>query len=185
MAVQISLFQIIFEQFLKISPDLLSKYSTVQDQLLYLILVPHIILFLFLITFSSWVTGTHKKLQILTSVGTYIFLIWGGWYGTLIVPLFIFWFYGVIFIALSVFFIGRLFLHPSKTGEFAEVAKGLHRKLTEKSEKIKALDKEIEKVDRQLKSFGYGPYQPQQQQFIDYLKSQKAALEVEREHLEK
>ena len=44
----LDLFRLIFEQILKISPTLLYKYPTVQEQVFYLILLPHVILFLFL-----------------------------------------------------------------------------------------------------------------------------------------
>jgi len=173
----LDLFRIVFEEFLRISPDLISKYSTIQDQLIYLFLIPHVILFLFIISFAAWVTGTHKGMRLLFSIITYVFIVWSGWYGTMIVPLFIFWFYGAIFIALSVFFIGRLFLHPTKANEFGELAKGIHKKLTEKSEKIKALEDEINDLTAQINSFGHGPHQPQQQQYIDYLTAQRAALQ--------
>ena len=43
MATQIDLFDLIFREILKISPNVLYNYTLIQDQILYLILIPTVI----------------------------------------------------------------------------------------------------------------------------------------------
>ncbi len=114
MAVQINLFQIIFEEFLKISPNLISNYSTIQDQLLYLVLIPHVILFLFLAAFGLGLMGRvfgkpHHGFQLLVIIISYIYIVWSGWYGSFIVPFTITWFLIALVIGLFLFFINAVF----------------------------------------------------------------------------
>ncbi len=151
------LFTLVFEQFLKISPQLISKYTSVQDQLLYLILIPHAILILFLIAFGRGIVGRaigqHKGLNILISVVAYIYIIWAGWYGTLIVPLTIGWFFIAIVITLFVFFISIIW-HPAAAPAGAGLAHAVAGAITQRTigrqRDIERLHREIEAIDRSI-----------------------------------
>lgn len=79
MAVDLSTW--IFQDILKISPELLARYPTVQDQLLYLILIPHVVLFMFLYIFSLWF-GEHVIIRRIVLVATYVYVIFSGFYST-------------------------------------------------------------------------------------------------------
>lgn len=155
MAIQINLFQIIFEEFLKISPDLLSKYSTIQDQLLYLILIPHVVLLLFLWTFGSWIARGHSKFHILLSIVGYIYLIWAGWYGTFIAPLVVSWFTITIILAFG-FFILTYIIHPARGPALYKLTGELGGMIGEatigKGKKRKELEREIEEIKEQIVS---------------------------------
>lgn len=182
MAVQINLFQIIFEEYLKISSDLISKYPTIQDQLLYLILIPHVVLLLFLFGFGQTFIHEHKGLRLLTTITAYVFFIWAGWYGTILVPLAIGWFYILLGIGLVFFFVGRV-IHPSRASELFALSKAVGEKLTEKSKKAKVYQDEIDSLNAQISSFGHGPHQPHQQEYIDYLTAQRAAIQTKLDKL--
>lgn len=156
MAFQISLFQIIFEQYLKISPDLISKYATIQDQLLYLVLIPHVILFLFLFGFGLMLIKEHRGLRLLLLIASYIFIIWGGWYGSFFIPLTIGWFYIMLIFGFFLFFISKI-LHPFTAKNIgAQVAKplfdsvGYH--LIGKEKEREALEEEIKMVIDQIRT---------------------------------
>jgi len=120
----IDLFRIVFEEFLKISPDLVSKYSTIQDQLLYLFLIPHAILLLFIFTFGYWFVGNaHKGLRLIISLVAYIYLIWAGWYGTFVIPI-VNAFLPMLIISWFLFFIFSRVFHPLNLGGASGVIKG-------------------------------------------------------------
>lgn len=145
--------ELVFKEFLKISPDLISKYTTVQDQLLYLILIPHAVLLLFLWSFGSWIARGHPKFHILLSVVGYIYLIWAGWYGTFIVPIIISWFMITIILAFG-FFILTYIIHPARgpalyklTGEIGGM---IGEATIGKEKKRKELERQIENIDAQI-----------------------------------
>ena len=104
---------LIFQNILQISPQLMSKYSTLQDQMLYLILIPHIVLLLFIFAFSKGIVGRviggHPGFEYLFSLVAYLFFIIGGWYGAYIVPIMIAWFYIGLIAALAVFVLSAVF----------------------------------------------------------------------------
>ncbi len=152
----IDLFRIIFEEFLKISPDLISKYATIQDQLLYLVLVPHLILFLFLYGFGIMLIHEHAGLRFLLLITSYIFVVWGGWYGSFFIPLTIGWFYIMLIFGLFLFFISKI-LHPFTAKNIgAQVAKPLAESighhLIGKEKEREALEEEIKVTDDQIKT---------------------------------
>lgn len=66
------LISLILNDILKISPTLLSKYYTPQDQVIYLILIPSVVLFLFLYAFSKQIVGRivgeHPGFEYLVSI---------------------------------------------------------------------------------------------------------------------
>jgi len=109
---------LIFQNILQISPQLMSKYSTLQDQMLYLILIPHIVLLLFIFAFSKGIVGRviggHPGFEYLFSLVAYLFFIIGGWYGSYIVPIMIAWFYIGLIAALAVFVLSAVF-NPARS----------------------------------------------------------------------
>lgn len=147
MAFQISILQIIFTEYLKISPDLLSKYSTVQDQLVYLFLIPHLILLLFLFGFGLMIIQEHKGLRYLTTIVAYIYIVYAGIYGTLLVPLSISWFYIMLVFGIFLFFISKIF-HPLQAQRLGQQIGG---KIGASIGKSLGKEKEIEKLEDELK----------------------------------
>jgi len=99
----LDLMSIIFDQILKISPVLQSQYPLVQDKLIYLLLIPHAILLLFLYSFAMWIVQSgHRGFNILFMLIGYVFIIYAGFYGTILIPLFVNYF--VITVGISIFF---------------------------------------------------------------------------------
>ena len=84
----LNLSNLIFSQILKIDPSTIYKYTNVQDQILYLLLIPHIILFLFIYAFSigivARVIGGHVGFSRMMGIVAYIYIVWAGWYGMLV-----------------------------------------------------------------------------------------------------
>lgn len=143
----IDLFRIVFEEFLKISPDLVSKYSTIQDQLIYLLLIPHLILLLFLFGFGYMIIVEHKGLRLLTTIVAYIFIIYSGWYGSFLVPLTITWFTIMLIFAFFLFFISKIF-HPLQAQKLGHA---IGPQIGASIGKALGKGKEIEKLEDELK----------------------------------
>ena len=135
---------IIFEEILKIDSSLISNYPTVPDQLIYLILIPHIILFLFLSGFGNVLSHEHKGMQYLVSIGAYIFIIYSGWYGML-AQLASTWFTIMIVFGLILFFMAKIF-PPITAQKFGAVG----AKAGEKAFAFLGKGKAIEKIDREI-----------------------------------
>lgn len=155
LSTSVNLFNLIFTEILKISPSLLYKYTTIQDQVLNLILVPHVILFLFIYSFSvgivGRITGGHKGFSTLLGVVIYIYVIWTGWYGTFLIPLLNAWFIIALIFGLILFFI-TVIIHPARGPALvrlgAEAGKMLGGRMFENEKKIKKLTDELERLDR-------------------------------------
>lgn len=144
-AASIDLFQIIFEQILKIDPTLIAKYTAIQDQLLYLILIPSIVLLLFLWTFGYWVVPGHRGIRILLSTIAYVFIVWSGWYGTFIISIINLWF-PLILITFFIFFILTRLFHPLNVP-------GAHKIISAGFDQVKGSikkGKDKEKMEREL-----------------------------------
>jgi hypothetical protein len=178
--------QLIFETILRIDPSLLIKYTAMQDQILYLILIPHIILFIFIFGFMRVIGGEHKGLQYLVGIGAYLFIIIGGWYGDPLVGLFILW-WQVLLVVAIVFFIGSKFIHPARIREIFNIGKSITGKVTEKPRLAKKLEKQIRSIDRQIEAINSryrGTTMPRlAQREIDELVRRKAEVQAELEEL--
>lgn len=189
---EIQLFQIIFEQFLKISPELISKYAgSTQDQLLFLILIPHVILLLFLWSFGAWIARGHGKFHILISIVGYIFVIWGGWYGTFLVPILVSFFTIILALAFG-FFILTYIINPGRGPAFyklaGEAAREIKEKTLGKEQKRKAIEQEIDSINAQIRAIQNNPATTHeamsyQQMQLQQLKAHKAALEEKESRL--
>jgi hypothetical protein len=146
-----NLTNLIFSQLLKISSTNIIHYTSIQDQVLYLIFIPHIILFLFLYAFSigivARVTGGHVGFSRLLGIAAYIYIIWSGWYGTFLIPLLNAWFVIALFFGLIVFLITAV-MHPARGVAIEELGGKLGviagKKLSESIKK----DKNIEELYR-------------------------------------
>ncbi len=152
----IDIITLVFEQILRIDPSVMFKYATTQDQLLYLLFIPHIVLLMFIAAFSKSVVsrmlGAHTGFKYLVSIAIYIFFILSGWYGRL-TGILVNWLLVSLLIAFVIFMMSILW-HPSATGmglKLAGEVGGLIGKATVgKSKAIKTLKKELEIVDASI-----------------------------------
>lgn len=150
MVATIDLFQLIFEQILKIDPTVISKYATVQDQLLYLILIPHVIIFLFLFSFGIWIIKEHRGLRYLLVIVSYLYIVWGGWYSWIAEWLVGFFWWKLILGSAFLFFLISRIIPPARAMGLhklaGEAGASIHEMTMGKSKKRKALEDEIEKL---------------------------------------
>lgn len=146
---------LIFEEILKISPQLMSKYSSLQDQMLYLILIPHVVLLLFIVAFSrgivAKVLGGHRGFEYLFIISTYLVFILAGWYGMFIVPIMITWFYIGLIVAFGIFVISAVF-NPARSSNAMKFFGAAGQKAGEaaglgKEKARNAYQKEIDNLD--------------------------------------
>jgi hypothetical protein len=149
--------QTILVKILQISSSLLSKYSTPQDRLLWLIFIPHILLFIFIWVFADNIAslggGVHKGMRMLVAIAAYITIIAAGWYGTILVPIFIGLWQMILILAL-VAFVGSRFLHPARAKEMMALGKVIGEKVTEKGKIRKQLEKQLETVQKMEREVG-------------------------------
>jgi hypothetical protein len=146
----IAIFDLIFRTILKIPNSVIAQYPQFTDQVLYLLLIPHIIVFLFVFWLIKGVIPEHRGLGYLVGVGAYIFFILSGWYGNFI-NIFILWWQ--ILLGLALFFIlASRFIRPSAVREMFSIASRATRKLTKKSKEQDKLEKEIKSIQRQIEA---------------------------------
>lgn len=151
----VDLFRLIFEEILKVSPSLLYKYSTLQEQILNLILLPHVVLFLFLFGLGWAVIPENKGLRYLIMVVAYIFVVVQGWYGTFLIPLLQTWFWITLIVGLFLFFMSRI-LHPlTAKGLGATAGKLAHDigKSAGREKQIERLEEELKQVKRDMREY--------------------------------
>jgi len=179
--------QVILQDILKISSSLLREYSSVGDQLIYLILIPSLIILMFVWAFSGWITGEHPRFRILLSIVSYIFIIYSGWYGSFMVPIIVRWF--VVLLAVGfIFFIMTKVIHPIRGPGIYKLSGAIGRRIKDvtvgKSKQIEALEKQESEVRGKIKSLEKqlsdpkiqaNPnlvtyYQMQKQQYVDLLR---------------
>jgi len=142
---------LIFETILKISPELMSRYSTVQDQLLYLLLIPMVIIVLFLWSFGYWVSGrAHAGIRIMVSMIAFIYIIWSGWYGSIIVPILLAWF-PLMLGSMFIFFIMSHILPPLTANNATKVMKAMVNKAAGKPFETRRLQEEIQMLEKSIK----------------------------------
>lgn len=147
----VDLFNLIFVEILKISPNLLSQYYTIQDRIIHLLFLPHVILFLFLWGFGMMIVppstdNPNKGLRYLITLTAYIVIVYQGWYGTFLIPLLQTWFYIMLFFGLFLFFISKIF-HPLTAKKFGNVGTAMGKSLGEKM----ARGKQVEALEDELK----------------------------------
>lgn len=186
-----NLIELIFLELLKIDPLTMSKYVNLEDQVIYLFLIPHVILFLFLYAFSfgivTRVTGPHKGFSYLVGIVSYIYIIYAGWYGRLII-FFLGWLYIALGLAAFLFLISIVW-HPAATTAgmklVGEVGKQLAKGTAKQHEK-RALEEELDAVKKQIAELEAEAQrtgeEPQARAYIQMqianLKAQKRAIEA-------
>ena len=154
----LDLYRIIFEEILRISPTLLSdpKYYALQDKLIYLILIPHVILFLFIWLFGYWLVGSgHKGIRYLITAIAYIYFVWAGWYGTWVTPLILGWF-PLILISFFLFFIFTKIFPPLNVLGASRAISGGIEKATHKKKQRKRLDDQIDLINKKIRRLEQG-----------------------------
>jgi hypothetical protein len=139
----------VLHDILKISTTLISHYPTVQDKLLYLILIPHIILLLFIYAFSkalvARILGGHKAIESVLLFVVYIYLIYSGIYGTVLIPLFISSFLLLLIIGVG-FFVLELFFSWTRRQQFGILTREVASRVAQKYGKSKAFEKVEEEI---------------------------------------
>jgi hypothetical protein len=148
----INILGIIFDSLLRLNPSLVTQYSSAQTQLFNLVLIPHIILFLFIYGFAWIIVPTHKGFKYLISIAAYLsMIIMGEPYSlySMLTPFLIIWWQVALFVGLFFFIWGR-FINPSKTPELFNLGKAAAKSLTEGQKKRRALEEEIDIIRRQI-----------------------------------
>lgn len=152
----VTIFDLIFKDILQISPTIISKYPALQDQILYLIFIPHVLLLLFVYALSIGIVGRivkeHRGLRYLVGLAAYAFIILGGWYGSFLIPLFVNFFMIGVILALIVFFVS-IIVHPARGPsifKFFGLIGGYAGKRRTESKKEDTLRKRLEVIDDQL-----------------------------------
>ena len=174
---QVDFIKLILEQILRINPSLIAQYPIVQDKILWLVLVPHVVVFLFLFCFASWIVPKHAGLRRVLSVVTYLVLIVGGYYGSFIVPLVNAWFTILLVSGFLFFLLSRIFPPTSVqagTGILGEIL----THATAPAKKRKELEREIKELDNAISELEqYANQNPQARKAIA---KQIAGLRAER-----
>ncbi len=148
----LDLFTLIFTEILKVSPTLIAKYSTIQDQIINLIFLPHVILFLFIWGFGMMMmppektrANAHRGFRYLLSLTAYVVIIYQGWYGSFLIPLLQTWFYLMLGAGLVLFFVSKIY-HPVTAKEFGKFGDALGKSVGTRLAK----DKQIEVIEEEL-----------------------------------
>lgn len=181
--------KIIFVEILKISSSVLNNpqwAATMQDRLLYLIFIPHVLLVIFIWIFADNVSriggGTHVGIRTLVSIATYVFIVFAGWYGSLIVPIFVGLWQLILAVALISFVLSR-FLHPARAKEMMALGKVVGEKVTEKGKIRKKLEHERDAVRRMMREIQKSPARTQEgMQYKEMQLAQLRAKLAEIEH---
>ncbi len=146
----VDLTNLIFREILKISPTLMSRYFTLQDQVLYLILIPSVIIILFIWTFGYWIVGSaHRGLRLLISMIAYIYIVYSGWYGSFIIPIILAWF-PMVLLSFFLFFIMTRIFHPLNISGASKIISAGFEKGSRKGRDIKKLEHKIDMVQRKI-----------------------------------
>jgi hypothetical protein len=186
----IDLFQLVFEVILKISPNLLYKYTTIQDQILNLIFFPHVVLFLFILGFGDFLvpegrsTGRNRGMRYLVMAAAYIFIVYQGWYGTILIPLMQTWFTIMLVSGLAFFFIARIFSPKQADRLGTGLATYAGTKVGQslgKPKALAALQRELDDTKKQLAKNHNRLHDPSYHHNNPYT---MAALNAERKQLE-
>jgi|GEM_PF-3779151 hypothetical protein len=141
--------EVVFKVFLKIPDEFLSKYPTVEDKLIHLILIPHIALIAGLIVGGNAIAKGHSKLRFVILVAGYIVFIYGGYYGSLVVPLANAWFIPLMIFYFVIYIIMWIF-PPTAALAAGRVAYDVTRKIVGRGKEIELLYEELEHRNDEL-----------------------------------
>ncbi len=165
-----SIIEIILEEILKIPTDLMFQYTSVADQLIYLILIPTLVVLLFVWTFGGWIAGQHPRFRILITIVSYIFIIYAGWYGAM-ASFIVSWFALLLGLAFAFFIISRI-IHPIRGKAIYELSGAMGKRLKEVTvgkqkerevleDQIKDLQTQIDDIEAQLSPARVGSLTPE------------------------
>ena len=179
--------QLVFVQILKISSGLLSQYHTMADRLFYLIFIPHIVLIIFIYVFADSAArmggGIHMGMRTLIGLATYITIVFTGWYGTLLVPIFVNIWQMMVILGL-VAFIGSRFLHPGRAAEMMALGKMAGEKITEKGKIRKKLEHDrdaLRRMIREVNQMAVSTREGQQSKEMQIVQLKSRLAEIEHE----
>jgi hypothetical protein len=183
------LINLLFTEILKIDLFKFPQYTTLQDQILYLFLIPHVILFLFLYAFSfgivKRIVGEHKGFSYLVGIVSYIYIVYAGWYGGLVVW-FLGWMYIALGLALFLFFVSIIF-HPAATTAgmklMGEVGKTIAKGTAKEKEK-RTIEEEIDALKKEIAALNAEEQRATESTAKAYIQMQKANLEAQKRRLE-
>jgi hypothetical protein len=182
-----NIIEFVLMDLLRISTDLLRDYSSTQEQLVYLILIPHAVMFLFIFIFADGLSrmavpgpDAHRGFKVLFGIIAYITLIFTGWYGTILLPIFIVWWKIVLISALVLFSLNAI-MHSSMIAGLTRVAASAGGSLTKGAKERKVITKRLRVVEEQLTRIGPlaagGGYMYTAE--LSRLQAEKAKLEAE------
>jgi hypothetical protein len=153
----------ILEDLLRIAPKFISQYSTISDQLLYLILVPHVLLFLFIFAFAIGIVGRiigpHAGFRNIVGVTAYLVIVLSGWYGSFLIPWFNTWFTIALVMGLLMFVTSIIF-NPARSPVMANVLSSAGKKITGGIGAKRQKEKELAIVEAQIQTLISNPVQP-------------------------
>ncbi|MFP4046041.1 MAG: hypothetical protein ACLFS3_03200 [Candidatus Aenigmatarchaeota archaeon] len=107
----IELYDLIFKQILNVSQCTGSSgwgclTGDITHDVIFAFFLPHIVLLTFLIMLRGYPPfGGHKGLGNLFAIGTYVLIIYQGWYGSILAPFLVIWMVLLIIVALGYFFL--------------------------------------------------------------------------------
>jgi len=185
------LISLVLNEILKISPTVMTKYTTVQDQVLYLIFIPSVILILFIYAFAKQIVGRivgeHKGFEYLISITSFIYIVYSGMFGATLVPIFINWLNIAIVLSLIVFVISVVF-HPARgpalTKAAAETGRMIGEKITAKEKERKAIEQEVDAVKKELQGLRSEESRTLEPTAKAFIQMQIANLEAQKRRLE-
>jgi len=186
------LISLVLNDILKISPTVLTKYATVQDQVLYLILIPSVILILFIYAFAKQIVGRivgeHKGFEYLVSIVSFIYIVYSGMFGATLVPLFLNWLNIAIILSLIIFVMSVVF-HPARgpalTKAAAQTGRMIGEKITAKEKERKAIEQEIDTIKKQINTLEGEANRPGETEMARaYIRMQIANLKTRQRELE-
>ena len=180
----IDLMNLIFVEILKISPSLLSQYYTIQDRIIHLLFLPHVILFLFLYGFGLMIVPPpegNRGLRYLIVLAAYIVIIYQGWYGSFLIPLLQTWFYIMLFFGLFLFLVAKIF-HPLTARKLGGAGTAIGQSIgnsMSKGKKIEALEDELKFVNQRISKLKCKSNNVQAQFELESYERQKHELKKE------
>jgi len=185
------LISLVLNEILKISPTVMTKYTTVQDQVLYLIFIPSVILILFIYAFAKQIVGRivgeHKGFEYLISITSFIYIVYSGMFGATLVPIFINWLNIAIVLSLIVFVISVVF-HPARgpalTKAAAEAGRMIGEKVTAKEKERKAIEQEVDAIKKELQGLRSEESRTLEPTAKAFIQMQIANLEAQKRRLE-
>lgn len=149
------LYTLLFEGFLKLQECGGSQSwgcfnNEFQHDFVFALFLPHVVLIAFF--YMAFRGLGNKGIEALLAVGGYMFLITMGWY-PMYATLTIIWMAGAILLSFY-FFVMAQWIHPAKTGAYAQAAKGvanklkaLHRRGLTETEIMEELKRDVLEID--------------------------------------